>query len=526
DYKSTAYLKLAQIACRKKQFAAALDFAKESLYAGYKNYKARNIITIIHRTNGDAEKARARARETLDFDPMDFAAHYELARLGQGSVDDFWRLLRNNAHNFIALARDYGELGFYGDSAAIIKKYLENGKPAYAMACYYLAFWLEKNGDPAAAEAWKNAAEADGTWCFPNSLEDLAVLNRAARNNESDWRARYYLGCLLYDKKRYADAAGAWEKSAALNPNFPTTRRNLGLYYANKQKDFNRARAEFEKAFELDPGDARLFYELCELYKRIGLPLKSQLELYEKHRDLVMKRDDLCVSYAEILNALGRYETALELLLTRKFHPWEGGEGKVPAQHIEARIGIARKLMAEGKNRDAAAELEKAAIYYENFGEGKLPGAQENHIYYHLGLALREIDPRRSAECFEKASTGISEPAGAMYYNDQPPHLIYYQGLALRALGREDEARSRFNKLIAYGEKHLFKKQTMDYFAVSLPDFLVFEVDLDEKNRVHCYYMMALGHLGLGDDKKAGLCFDKLFELSPNHFGALSHRKR
>jgi tetratricopeptide (TPR) repeat protein len=392
------------------------------------------------------------------------------------------------------------------------------------MAYYYLAFWLEKNGDTGAAEAWKNAAEADGAYCFPNSLEDFTVLNRAIQRNESDWRAHYYLGCLLYDKKRYADAAALWEKSITLNPNFPTTRRNLGLYYANKQKDFTRARAQFEKAFELDSDDARLFYELCELYKRIGFPLKSQLELYEQHRDLVMKRDDLCVSYAEILNALGRHETALDLLMSRTFHPWEGGEGKVPAQHIEARIGIARRLMAEGKNREAVAELEKATVYYENFGEGKLPGARENHIYYYLGLALQNLDPRRSAECFEKASTGISEPAGAMYYNDQPPHLIYYQGLALRALGREDEARSRFNKLVAYGEKNLFKKQVMDYFAVSLPDFLVFEADLDEKNRVHCYYMMALGHLGLGNTEKATGCFNKVFELSPHHFGALGQR--
>lgn len=39
-----------------------------------------------------------------------------------------------------------------------------------------------------------------------------------------------------------------------------------------------------------------------------------------------------------------------------------------------------------------------------------------------------------------------------MYYNDQKPDKIYYQGLALRKVGKEAEARGRFNSLISYGE--------------------------------------------------------------------------
>ena len=525
DYKSKAYLKLAQISCRRKKFEAALGFAAESLYAGYKNTKTRAVLTLIYRVTGESEKAMHTARETLGFDPLDFCARYELAQLQHAAmpVEAFWRLLRSNVHNYIALACSYAELGFYDESVKIIRRYLADTETPYAMALYYLAYWLDKSGDAGAKDAWEEAARADGAYCFPNSLDDLCVLTKAVQKNPVDAMARYYLGCWLYDKKRYADAAAMWEQSINLNPDFSTAHRNLGLYYANKQKDFVRAGTEFEKAFELDSNDARLFYELCELHKRIGTPLADQLVLYEKHRNLVLQRDDLSVSYVEILNTLGKYEQALDLLLNRKFHPWEGGEGKVPAQHIEARIGIAKRLMEAGKDKQAAEELEKATVYYENFGEGKLPGSRENHIYYNMGLALQKHDPERSAECFQKAASGTLEPAGALYYNDQPPHLIYYQGLALRALKREDAARSRFNTLIAYGEKNLFKKQTMDYFAVSLPDFLVFETDLDEKNVIHCYYMMALGHAGLGQTEKARDCFEQVFRLSPNHFGALSH---
>ena len=39
----------------------------------------------------------------------------------------------------------------------------------------------------------------------------------------------------------------------------------------------------------------------------------------------------------------------------------------------------------------------------------------------------------------------------------------------------------------------------MDYFAVSLPDLLIWDADLDERNRVHCLYLLSLGYYGLGD---------------------------
>jgi tetratricopeptide (TPR) repeat protein len=527
DYKGKAYLKLAQISCRRKQYPAALEFVRESLYEGWRNLKARNILIIVNRVCGEAEGSREIAEETLALDPLDFIANYELEKSGRPdvSMDRFRRMLRDDPANHIFLAASYAELGFYDESAAIMKRYIDAVDRPHALCLYYLAFWLERKGDPGAREAWKRAAEADSAYCFPNTVEDWQVLRRAVEANPADSFAWYYAGCFLYDKKRHHEAAAMWEKSCFLRPDFPTVHRNLALYYANQRHDPVRAKTELETAFGLDKTDARVFYELCELHKKMGMPAEDQLRLYEGYLDLVAKRDDLSVSYIEILNGLGFHQRALELLLARKFHPWEGGEGKVPAQHREARIGIARALIKEEKYEEAVSELEKAAVYYDNFGEGKLPNAQENNIYYYMGLALRHLDAGRSRECFIKASEGDLHPSGALYYNDQPPQMIYYQGLALNALGDNDGARSRFNKLVAYGETHLFKKQDMDYFAVSLPDFLVFDADLDEKNKIHCYYMMALGYMGLGDREKARTAFQNALTLSPNHYGVLNHMK-
>ena len=57
------------------------------------------------------------------------------------------------------------------------------------------------------------------------------------------------------------------------------------------------------------------------------------------------------------------------------FHPWEGGEGKITTQYTLALLEMGRKALADGRYEEAKALLEKALVYPENLGEGKLEGA-------------------------------------------------------------------------------------------------------------------------------------------------------
>jgi hypothetical protein len=63
----------------------------------------------------------------------------------------------------------------------------------------------------------------------------------------------------------------------------------------------------------------------------------------------------------------------------------------------------------------------------------------------------------------------------------------------------------------------------IDYFAVSLPNFLVFEDDLNRRNAVHCHYMMGLGYLGLQELDQARAHFVQVLEMDVNHQGAMIH---
>jgi tetratricopeptide (TPR) repeat protein len=135
-----------------------------------------------------------------------------------------------------------------------------------------------------------------------------------------------------------------------------------------------------------------------------------------------------------------------------------------------------------------------------------------------MGIALKALDREAEATGYlERAARGLAEPTSAMFYNDQPPEMIYYQGLALRELGREAQARDRFERLIAYGREHLSETPEIDYFAVSLPEFLVFEPDLTARNETHCRLMIALGYMGLGRCAEAKSEVDAILGTDPAH---------
>lgn len=539
-WQDSAFYQLASIACAAGEEQVALEHVERSIVRNVHNLKARNLKTALLRRLGQYGEARRYAMESLSIDPLDFGSRFELLQLAHIEEDvegealaaaELAALLHGNHNTYIEQSLDYTEAGLYREAIEFLDLYLTqtDASRAYPMALYHKAYNLAQQGRrEEALSCVKQAEAAPSDYCFPHRLEDILALEYALRVHPHGARAAYYLGDLWYDKRQYDRAVAAWEQSCKLDNKFPTVHRNLALAYYNKRGDGAAARAQMEAAYALDPTDARVLMELDQLYQKLGVPNTERLTTLQGRLVQVMDRDDLYLEYVALHNYFGRYEEALRLLSQRRFHPWEGGEGKVPAQYLLSHVQLAKQALANGNPKAALPHLLTAAgPYPENLGEGKLAGAQENHIYYYMGVALSALgDEEGAAKAFRKAAQGLSEPAGMMYYNDQPPEMIYYQGLALRALGEEEAARSRFHKLIAYGQAHLDDEVRIDYFAVSLPDLLIFDDDLGRRNQVHCHFMMALGYQGQGEAAEAAKHFDAVRALAPNHLGAQTMQEK
>jgi tetratricopeptide (TPR) repeat protein len=520
-WQDIGFFELARLKCRSGEWAEALDLIERSLDRNRRHMKARHLKIAALRKLGQVAEALHEVDVSLQVDRLDFGALVEQGHLtGDKSHLHF---MRDNVHSFIEIALDYIHAGLFAEAI----KLLDEAPLTDPMVKYYQGWAYAQAGDSdTAARVFDQASQMSPDYCFPHAVECVLALGVAIQYNPQDARAPYYLGNFWYAHRRYAEAIECWERACELDPAFPTAHRNLGLAYMNKRQDEQAALAAYEQAFALDTTDARVLFELDQLYKKMGRAPEQRLSVMEQYANLVDQRDDFTVERLTLLNILGRHSDALDILMNHVFHPWEGGEGKVATQYVAGLIELARTYLQAG-DFDAALEcLQQAQNYPPNLGEGKLGSAQTSQIEYYMGLAYAGLNqPDQAQECFIKASAGSLEIGSQMYYNDQPPDMILYLGLARRQLGQADEANAIFRRMVEYGQGHLDDVVMTDYFAVSLPDFLVFDDDLQERNQLHCRYMIALGSLGLEDMDEAQRQFDRILLHAPDHLGAIMHQR-
>ena len=554
------FFEAACISVLQARYDDALDELNRCLVFNSCNHKARALKAAVLRLlqngrqkgglqMGSSKELNERLQfidESLGLDRFNYGIIFEkyLLTKDDGILRQLMEMMHGNVYNYHELALDYAQAGLWNEAEQVltITTVADDLKNQSPLTYYYLGYFKQCQGLSDEARAlYGQAEQTDSYCCFPNRLEDILALGSAVILNPKGAKAPYYLGCLYYDKRRYDVAIGYWEQSADLDPAFPTVWRNLALGYFNKKQQKEKALECMERAFRLDDTDSRVLMELDQLYKRLHRPHDERLAFLRQYPQLIQQRDDLVLEEITLLNQLGQYEEAMQKLDAHRFHPWEGGEGKVSAQYQISRVEIAKRLLSEASKttgnteedrKTACDALNKAILllrqcldYPPHLGEGKLYGAQENDFYYLLGVAYDCLGQKEQAAiCWNEATKGPQEPAAAMYYNDAKPEKIFYQGLALRKLGLDDAANGRFYRLINYGKQHVFEKQTMDYFAVSLPDLLIWDESLDTKNLIHCKFMLALGFYGMGDTQHAMRYLEEAEGLDNNHQGLQQFR--
>lgn len=514
-WQDSAFYRIGTIHMMRGDSALAMQHLYLSLERNAWNLKARDALTVLLREAGRTQEAIAMAQGTLERDPHDVIALHELASLENRKPQ--WMYMPGFNHNTcIEYALYYSEWGRKAAAEALMLEYVKHspdGADVYPMIYYHLYAMTENTAYLKLAEA------ASPDYCFPHRFEDQLALEAAIRSGQPCARALYYLGNLFYDRREAEPAIKCWENAVAQRDDFSIPHRNLALGYFNKRRRYDDALREMERAFSLQPDDSRVFFELDLMKKKLGSSHKERLDAMDAHMVLVLSRDDLYLEYITCLNATGQHTQALERLYARKFHPWEGGEGKVPAQWRLALVQIAKRRLAVDDAKGALELLKTASgSYPQSFGEGKLDGAQENDLYYWMGVAYQKLGLGIEAkQALEHAKAGLSEPASMLYYNDQPPEMIYYQGLACDALGDHEGALQRFRRLVDYGTTHQDDVVEIDYFAVSLPELQILDEDIDRRNKTHCLFMQALGYAGLRDTASMQKSLAELDKIAPEH---------
>ena len=292
--------------------------------------------------------------------------------------------------------------------------------------------------------------------------------------------------------------------------------RNLGIGYFNVRGKPDAARAAFDKAFGADPRDARVLYERDQLWKRTGeSPLRRLAEL-EKYSDLVRLRDDLSIELATLYNDTNQPEKALAVIESRRFQPWEGGEGLVLGQYVRTQLALGRRALADGKPAEARRFMEAALNCPANLGEAAHLLANQSDVFYLLGTACEAAGDASAAQTWwERAASHERDfrETGVRSFSEK----TCYSALALKRLGKSRQAEKLLRDLLAYAQNLMQQKVQVDYFATSLPAMLLFKDDLQRRNTVTALFLQAQAWLGLGEAAKAQELLARVRSLDPSH---------
>jgi tetratricopeptide (TPR) repeat protein len=507
-WRAPGYFALAECDAANQNWAAAVDHLQRSLRADADNLNARNLLNIVFRKSGEKAAADLVLNEILALDLLDVAARWQKG------------VAPANGQECLDLAFDLLRAGLNEEASSVLQAADLDAKDGSApMVLFTLAYVQEKLADSHVIETLDRAATSSVDYCFPRRLEEILVLEWAVTKAPANWMPFYLLGNSLYDKKRYEDAMHHWENAARKNPGFATVHRNLGIAYFNVRRDRNRALEQFELAFAANPHDARVLYERDQLWKRTGRSPEERLGELSRFPLLVDARDDLSVEVATLLNQIGKPGEALDLLLGRRFQPWEGGEGLVLAQYVRARLLLGCHALDQAEFANARDQFLAALQPPDNLSEAKHLLANQSDIYFWLGESFHRLGDEENARAWwlrAAQQRGDFQQMSVQHISE----MTYWTGFALERLGRNDEATVIFSRIYDHSVELERTQPKIDYFATSLPAMLLFNEDLEQRRCMDALFLRAQALSGLSRTVESQSLLQELLNLDRNHAGA------
>jgi tetratricopeptide (TPR) repeat protein len=519
-WQAAGFHALGEIDVFRGDWVAAEEHLQRALRVNADNLRARNLLVVVLRQRGLTEKADALLNETLSLDPLD---GWALALAGKPLACD------NQVR--LDLALDHARAGLFGEALILLADAVipDPDRPDGSLGTWplihYTRAWLthlqglhqRDAAAPGRVRRHLRAARAAAPdYCFPARLEEITILEFALRIHPKDARASFYLGNLLYDRRRHDEAIAHWEHTVRHAPQDAMAWRNLGIAYHNIRRQPERAVAAYEHAVAAAPASARYLYERDQLWKRLRHSPAKRLRALRAVPHLVSERDDLAIEYCALCNQSGDPRAALDVLSSRRFQPWEGGEGQVLSQYVRTRVALGRAALAAGKNAEALDHFRGAMTPPENLGEARHPLANASDLHYWLGCAL--------AASGEAAAARRQWTLAASFQGDFQEMRVrscseqtYFSILALRKLGREREARKRLAGLLQHARALAKTPATIDYFATSLPTLLLFDDDLQARQATTARLLEGQALLGLGRRAAGRLRLRQVLKRDPSH---------
>lgn len=490
--KAAAFYGLARLAARKNQYNEGIEFCRQSLCVIPTNQEAICLENLLLQLSGHSELAALARKKHLQDYPLNPTLWWLnwYSERNESTLSQWRGLCGGRDINALLTA---GQLLNWGmrDLALEVLTVLDIQR---TLPLYLHASLLTKS---ARIPLISRARDAFPQFVrFPNTLDEVKALEQI----DECYFALHLLACFHYSKRNYDKAIALWQRCTKLQPDFADAWRGLAIHAWNKDHDINQAAHYLDTAYKLQPDDSRLLFERDLLDKLSAAAPIKRLDRLEENLTCALGRDDMTAELLSLWHLSGKTAEASHILATRKFHPWEGGEGKITSQFILNHLLRAWNLIECGQPEQAAELLNAALHYPENLSEGRLPGQTDNDIWFWLAVCAHlQGQQAEEKRYLHKAAIGDRTINVHSYYNDQPVGYLFWQGMALRMLGDKDSADQLFINMQQWARNMAHAEVEADFFAVSQPDLLALYSDLQQQHTEKCLQIEALAAVGMGN---------------------------
>jgi tetratricopeptide (TPR) repeat protein len=296
----------------------------------------------LERATGNLEAARDLAGRSLARYPTSLFLRNESAKVGslvKPAGPELDRHLAADTNRILNLVLQYNRLGLYTDSLELLNRSYptvapedaEPGAPSPStdpLLAYYRGYCREKLGKSGAPD-YAAASQMPLRYIFPSEPDEITVLHAALAFNASDASAHFLLGTLFFSKGIADPALEEWKIAESLNPKIPSLQASVGRVLLEVKKRPAEAAAEFQRGFQMEPGNAALYLGLNQAMQQTGKTPAQRAEMMKLFPDPANMPEPLVRALVEALRESGRNDEA-NAVLAHRFLPRK--EGKAPLQ--------------------------------------------------------------------------------------------------------------------------------------------------------------------------------------------------
>jgi tetratricopeptide (TPR) repeat protein len=500
---------LGLLAMRRGDSENAKGHLKNAVTANGQDLLARLTLAVLFREAASTARAEGELQAVEALDPPNRIVQAErwLANPDGANRAELLRLLGGQTQEALQTALFYRNLRRWKEAVAIMQLTDEHSRDPWGTTpefYYALAYCARKSGDTLAADQWlvKARAAAGHVDRFPYREESLAPLEEAVRLQPNDTTARFDLACLLYFLGKPKEAIQEWEAVTRISPSDFSSRRALGMAYAEQGFPLEKAAAQLQKAIEFKPSHVATFDDLSALYARSG-HFDDQIALLNRAQTLSPDSDELAEALVTAYLNLGRYDSAERLIQTHTFSTHHRSY-TLRDEYRAMRYGLGGKAFNRRDFSRAQSLFDEALQPPVSLGVDTFQNQASPRLDYYRGRVLEAQGKTAEAHtAYERAIAGVQQLSGD---RDSWNSENFFMVLALDRLKRQDEAL----KL----EQHFVK------FA---------ETEKDSQNPTHraeARYLLALVSEHHGQAKEAQALLSSALEARPDLLAARLELRR